>query len=346
MATFEKVGECLYRYTPTGTYYARIWIGGKEVRRSLETTDRALAKRRLVDKRNELSRVDLTAGKCSLSEMCDRYLATVQNQKPKTVRRKNDIALRLKADFPGGAGLDVRKVLTSQIGRWLASYSFGAASFNLYLDFVRAVFALAIHDKLRSDSPVEGIDRKTGDTPIRETPSPEEFRAIVAEIRAQVFSAEAADSGDFVEFIGLAGLGQAEASSLRWKDIEWERNRIVTFRHKTSTGFAVPLFPQLRPFLEKLRESRGEGARGDALVFKVKDAKKALLAACKRLGLPAYSHRAFRRMFVTSALEKGINPKVIASWQGHSPKDGGRLILSTYSHLTNAHSDAMAKLME
>ena len=103
---------------------------GKEVRRSLKTTDRALAKRLLADKRNELVRVDLTAGKCSLAEMCDRYLATVQNQKPKTVRRKNDIAVRLKADFPGGAALDVRKVATTQIGRWLASYSFGAASFN------------------------------------------------------------------------------------------------------------------------------------------------------------------------------------------------------------------------
>ena len=93
---------------------------------------------------------------------------------------------------------------------------------------MRAVFALAIHDKLRSDSPVDGTERKSADTPIRETPSPEIFRAIVAEIRAQVFSAEAKDSGNFVEFIGLAGLSQAEASSLRWKDIEWERKRIVT----------------------------------------------------------------------------------------------------------------------
>ena len=41
-----------------------------------------------------------------------------------------------------------------------------------------------------------------------------EFKAIVADIRAQRFSADAQDSADFVEFIGLAGLGQAEASAL------------------------------------------------------------------------------------------------------------------------------------
>jgi len=46
-AVFQKVGECLYRYSSNGVYYARIKTGGKEIRRSLETTDRDLAKRRL-----------------------------------------------------------------------------------------------------------------------------------------------------------------------------------------------------------------------------------------------------------------------------------------------------------
>jgi hypothetical protein len=46
---FEKVGECLYRYSSTGGYYARIKSAGKEIRRSLVTTDRDLAKRRLAN---------------------------------------------------------------------------------------------------------------------------------------------------------------------------------------------------------------------------------------------------------------------------------------------------------
>ena len=36
---FQKVGECLYRYSSNGVYYARIKSSGKEIRRSLETTD-------------------------------------------------------------------------------------------------------------------------------------------------------------------------------------------------------------------------------------------------------------------------------------------------------------------
>ena len=69
----------------------------------------------------------------------------------------------------------------------------------------------------------------------------------------------------------------------------------------------------------------------------------AFLGACSRLKLSYYSHRAFRRMFVTRALEKGIDVKVIADWQGHG--DGGKLILDTYSHVRRPHAEAMAARM-
>jgi integrase len=78
-------------------------------------------------------------------------------------------------------------------------------------------------------------------------------------------------------------------------------------------------------------------------VFKIDNAKRAIAAACKRLKLPAYSHRSFRRMFITRAIERGVDVKVIAEWQGH--KDGGKLILDTYSHVNRAHSQRMAQLM-
>jgi hypothetical protein len=41
--------------------------------------------------------------------------------------------------------------------------------------------------------------------------------------------------------------------------------------------------------------------------------------------------RSLRRMFITRAIEKGVDVKTIALWQGH--KDGGKLILDTYSHV-------------
>jgi len=44
---FQKVGECLYRYSSNGVYYARIKIDGKEIRQSLGTTDHIHARRNL-----------------------------------------------------------------------------------------------------------------------------------------------------------------------------------------------------------------------------------------------------------------------------------------------------------
>jgi integrase len=73
------------------------------------------------------------------------------------------------------------------------------------------------------------------------------------------------------------------------------------------------------------------------------NAKKAIANACRRLNLPQYSHISFRRMFITRAIERGVDVKVIAEWQGH--KDGGKLILDTYSHVNRAHSHRMAQLM-
>jgi len=48
-------------------------------------------------------------------------------------------------------------------------------------------------------------------------------------------------------------------------------------------------------------------------------------------------------MLITRAIERGVDVKVIADWQGH--KDGGKLILDTYSHVNRAHSQRMAALM-
>ena len=48
-------------------------------------------------------------------------------------------------------------------------------------------------------------------------------------------------------------------------------------------------------------------------------------------------------MFITRAIERGVDVKVIAEWQGH--KDGGKLILQTYSHVNPVHSNRMAQLL-
>jgi integrase len=339
-SAFRKVGPCLYRYVPNGVYYARFKSGGKEIRCSLETTDRKLADRRLAKKKDEQSRIDRSQGKITLAELCDRYIKTVEHQGEKTVDQKRRVAKRIKEHWPGGS-VQVGKIRPSDVDMWLARYGFGAASRSFYIQVIKDVFNLALRDKIICDSPAAHLKYVKREKPIRRTPTFEQFHQIVESIRSQKFNGHDADeSADFVEFLGLAGLGQAEGSTLEWPDIDWQREQITTFRRKTKSGFAIPLYPQLRPLLEKRHAQRSPG---DDRVFKIKDAKRAIAAACRRLKFPAFSHRSLRRMFITRAIERGVDVKVIAQWQGH--KDGGKLILDTYSHVNPGHSQRMAQLM-
>jgi integrase len=335
----QKVGESLYRYSSNRVYYARVKVGGKEIKRSLRTTDPTLARRNLAALKNELRQTDRSQGRVTLAELADRYLKTVQHQKPKTVQRKTFIVSKIKQDWQGGALTQITRIKSSDVDLWLSRYRFGSASRNLFISCIKEIFALAMRDRIIVTSPAAHLRYAKRGKPIRPTPTYEEFKAIVADVRAQPFNADAEDSADFLEFLGLAGLGQAEAGSLSRADINFDADQLITFRHKTSRGFAVPIFPQLRPLLERLCEGKANGDH----VFKVRNAKKALAGACRRLGLPAFSQRSLRRMFITRAIELGVDVKVIAQWQGH--RDGGKLILDTYSHVNPVHSKRMAQLM-
>jgi integrase len=214
-----------------------------------------------------------------------------------------------------------------------------ASHYNSALTVVRDAFELAVNDKIIVESPAKGLKYAKRKKPIRTTPTFEQFKQIVADIRGQRFSADAEQSGDFVEFLGLAGLGQAEAASIKRSHVDLDAGRIIVYRHKTDVGFVIPIYPQLRPLVEKLCKGKAHNER----LFSINESRKALANSCKRLGFAWFTHRSLRRMFITRAIELGVDVKVIADWQGH--RDGGKLILQTYSHVRPEHSQRMAQLM-
>jgi integrase len=332
---------CLYRYNPSGQYFARVRFGGKLHRKKLDTHDYQLARRKLADFRRDLGRTDASLGNTSLTEVLNKYERTIGVLSPKSQTDKRAIIEKLKATWFGAGSLPLRSIKPSDVEAWLSQHYGGmsAAYYNSALTVLRSVLDQAVRDRIIAESPASQLSYKKRATPIRLTPTFEEFKSIVANIRNQRFNADAKQSADFVEFLGLAGLGQAEAAVITRADVDLAAGRIVILRRKTSAGFVIPIYPQVRPLVEKLCN----GKHHDERLFEIENARKALANACKRLGLPSFTHRALRRMFITRAIERGIDVKVIAEWQGH--RDGGRLILQTYSHIRRPHSDRMAALM-
>jgi integrase len=330
----------LYRYNPSGQFFARVRFKGKLYRRKLDTDDLALARRKLRAFKDDLERTDATKGNTSFAKVLDDYAETLQGAES-TLVNKLAVVAKLKETWFGIDSLPLRMMKPSQVSAWLTKHygCWGAEYYNLALSVIRSALDMAVADRIITESPAKGLKYRKRKQPIRPTPTFEQFIQIVADIRAQRFNADAEQSGDFVEFLGLAGLGQAEAAAIKRSDVDLDAGRMIVFRLKTSQGFAVPIYPQLRSLLEKLCKGKAHNAP----LFSISQARKALANSCKRLGFPSFTHRSLRRMFITTAIERGVDVKVIAEWQGH--RDGGKLILATYSHVRAEHSNRMAQLM-
>ena len=274
--------------------------------------------------------------------MCDLYLQTIEHLSESTKKAKRSIIKRLKDTFYGADAIPLADIKPSQLEAWLSKHTakLSASHRNTFVTTLRDIFDLAVRDRYISDSPCAEFKYRKRETPIRLTPSYDEFKAIVADIRSQQFNGHGAEqSADFIEFLGLAGLGQAEAAGLLRKHVRFDKGHIQLFRHKTRQAFTIPIYPQARPLLEKLCD----GLKPDDRVLPINDAKKAIAGACQRLGLPSYTQRALRRMFIVRCIELGIDIKTVSQWRAHC--DGGKLILSTYSHVRPAHADRMATLL-
>src|SRR5438093_2983040 len=295
----KSKGSGLYRYNPTGQYFARVRFRGKLYSKKIDTADYELAKRKLAEFKRDLERTDATKGNTSFAKLLDDYAETLGGA-DSTKEDKRHIIAKLKETWFGVDTLPLRTVKPSQVTAWLSKYygDKSASYYNSALSVVRAALDIAVNDKIIVESPAKGLKYAKRKKPIRTTPTFEQFKQIVADIRAQRFNADAEQSADFVEFLGLAGLGQAEAASIKRSDVDLDAGRIIVYRHKTDVGFVIPIYPQLRPLVEKLCEGKAHNAR----LFSINEARKALSNACKRLSFTQFTHRSLTRMFITRAI--------------------------------------------
>jgi integrase len=331
----------LYQYVPNGMFYVMLRRSGRLYHESLKTTDLPFAKRKLEAFRNRLDRTDPTKGRMTFVHwLTEIYLPTLHGAET-TLKNKRCIIARVKETWLAARTCPMRDLRPSDVEHWLAK-EFGSgtgAYYNSALMVIRAAFKMAVNDKAIYENPAEDIAWRKRKKPIRLTPTFSQFQAIIEDVRSQRFNADARESADFLEACGLLGLGQAELAGMKREHIDLESSRITVYRFKTDSGFVIPIYPQARILIEKLCKGKKSGQ----FLFGIGQARKALANACVRLEFPAFSHRSLRRMFITRCLELGIDVQTIARFQGH--KDGGKLILDTYGHVSQVHSHRMAQLL-
>jgi integrase len=199
-----------------------------------------------------------------------------------------------------------------------------------------ALFQIALDDEVLEHSPLEKLKRAKKGEPDRQQPTWEQAEHIAAEVATR-----SAESGLIVRLMLNFGVGQAEIKFLRGEHIDLA-NGVVHFRRKkTGKHFDVPIFPHATGMVDALK-AKGRLAVGKPVV-EWRNPRKALAAACERLDLPVYEPRALRRSFIVHALEIGVDPRLVARWQGH--KDA-TLIFRVYGrHIDAQHEQRQAQKM-
>jgi integrase len=319
----------LYRNPRSGLYYGFKKLHGKRRECSLRTTDRQIAERRLKDWIRGLEVLDREIERTTLRQLLERFAAATQGKSARTRATNASIIRKLLKSWPDSVDIEVRRIKPSHLDEWLAIHEprLKNTTYNRYALLLRQLFGLAVRDKIICESPFTTVrcPWKKPQEPRRLVPTEEQFCAIVREVRNQTDNRRCSVSADFIEFLGRAGVGQAEAAALNWSDVDWELGRINVRRRKTGAQYYIPLYPQLHQLLVRIqKEGRGQGN-----VFSIGDAKHALRSACSRLGYPLFSQRSIRRCLIRQLWRAGIDKKLIAKWQGH--QDGGQLIIDTYT---------------
>jgi len=325
----------LYRHSVTGIYYGIKKIAGKRKEHSLDTNERKTAERKLKTWIDDLTKIDTEAEKTTLEQLLEKFTTVRSGLSASTKRTDASIIKNLKENWNHGLDIRVSKIRPSMLDEWLASVEgdLKNSSYNRYTQFIKHLFEVALNDKMIAESPHSKLRNswKKPQKPIRRVPTDEQFQKIVASIRNQKLNAESQDSADFIEFIGLAGLGQAEACSLTWGDIDFANEKITVRRQKTQVPFYPPIYAHLKPLLNRLHERYPTPPSPNTKLFKISNAKKSLTNACKRLSYPHFTQRSIRAYLIRRLWQSGVDVKLISQWQGH--QDGGRLILSTYTEV-------------
>ena len=344
--TLKLVGQCMYRSEQSGIYYGLIKRSGKQIRKSLRTTDKALAKRRLADLQSKVSRLNVgESTKVTFEGLAQRWHeSTAGATKPSSHHRQGTVINSLNKFF--GAAL-VRSLGKVHVEAWAAQRGGIAAgrTFNYERQVLIRILDYAAREGLILENPARVIKRQKQGRSTAVIPTKAQFKTLIGAIRD--LKSTAREAALLCEFLAYSGCRLGEALAMRWGDIDFDQGFFVVTGGERGTknhdARVVPLFHPLKLFLGSMRDLYPQKVLMADQLFSIQTAKTALTSACRNAGLPRFTHHHLRHFFCSNAIEAGIDFKTIAGWLGH--KDGGLLVAKTYGHLRDEHSAAMAKRM-
>ncbi len=376
-ATFERLGECLYR--KGSTIYARVRVNGKLTWKSTETNDPAKSRKWLAKWRNEewmvqngfeLQGVALHRQRVTVRELIEEYekagyptkkmqaksAATVRNEKLFLSPVRDYFGDKIASAVTLG---DCDKYRDWRIsGGYVSTYKTrggrprtmptkgGKRTVDVESNVLSSVFSLAVRRNVLKSNPLAGRGRYCVASEVRHcrevAPTPEGLKQIEVWLRGKKGDAIA----DLVCFLAFSGLRIGEALPMTWGAVNWGEQILHVTREKRGITPWVPILPAMDALLKDMKKR----TTGDLLFPSPFDAKKPrddsairhrITAACKKLGIGHVTPHGLRSYFVTQARQSGLTDAEIAMLIGD--KSGPAIIAHTYGDVRPDHLLAQAQ---
>ena len=334
--------SCLLRHRG-GNYYASAKVGGKLIRRSLDTDDYQVAKNRLpgiLDEMRGAKNASLagTLGQ-AIHDEAQREDPAIKETTRKYYRQISISLANTAAKLPVNTmGFSIARVTVAELRALMDTYATTAAAtrYNGALALLRRTFARGVESGHVGGNPAASLKRLRPIKKKHDLPTAEVFAMIVADILGQK-KAHSKAAAMAVEALAYTGLRISEAQSLRWRDIKGDT--LVVRTAKNDDIRQVPLIPAMKELIARVKAAEIPTAADDPVLL-IKSPRLALAGACSRLGIDHMRVHDLRHIFATRCIEAGVDLPTLASWLGH--KDGGVLCAQVYGHLCKKHSTAMA----
>jgi integrase len=303
----------LVRHVPSGNYYARIRVRGKLIWKSLKTDRISVAKLRLGDFHKEerqraAAHTAVARGKMTFGAALETYRERLKGDyalkdRSKTYRQER-IAALLKS-WPDLEQTDVSQISKTDCLEWATRFGQKASpsAFNNTAGTLRLVLDIALEAGARYDNPATQIKRKKIRQKLMHLPSQEQFPQLVKAIRDSD-GGWGGRCGNLVEFLAYSGCRKGEAARVEGRHCDFEKNEIAVLGDPV-TGTKnweirrVPMIPEMRRLLERIRGERGETEFAANPVMPIHECQGAINTACKKLGIARFTHHDLRHLFAT-----------------------------------------------
>lgn len=285
--------------------------------------------------------------KTFLGSFLDGYILSRRDVKPATLVVWQQPCRNLKEFFGEDKRLaDITPGDCKQFREWLLLQKLAPTTKDKRLKFAREFFNAAKDHKFIESNPFAGIKVPAGDVSLRR-------QFVGRDVMARLLAVADPIWRTIIALSRFGGLRcPSEVLSLEWRHVDFETSRIHVPSPKTS-GYCgkatreIPLFEELRPFLEEAFELAAPGqthvvggnhlAKADGVNGWMNcNLRTHLLRLLKRAGLeswPRLFHN-LRSSFETELLEQ-FPTHVVAAWLGHSVK----VMLKHYAQVTREHFD-------